>query len=323
MNSFSKFSYPLFNELPFSLKVLYFNVMIVLGIGYIFAMIQIYEVHAERDGKPGLSVRDIQIAYSGSKADTRLEAALKGPMSGMLVAEEKSVLINWVRDGAAENDYSIHVAPIIKIRCLACHDGSSPHIPNLSDYAKLKEFIHIDNGMSIGTLVRVSHIHLFGLTFIFAFMGLIFSHSYVRNQAIKALIISIPFIAIFLDIGSWWLTWIAEGGQPAAMMADGEMGLAQGWNIPGAGLILTRRGWAVTPGIPSPPRRACPLTVSLTLTTHSPLTARCQIKGRGAGSAVGRPGRIRRGRSLRDLRDRDGRRDRRRPPGRPCALPSR
>ena len=87
MNSHTKFTYPLFNDLPLTLKVLYLNVMIVLGIGYIFAMIQIYEVHAGRDGKPGLSVQDIQIAYSGSKSDTRLEVALKGPMSGMLSPE--------------------------------------------------------------------------------------------------------------------------------------------------------------------------------------------------------------------------------------------
>lgn len=105
MNHDQRFRYPLFNELPAGLKALYINILLVMGIGYIFAMIQIYEVHAGRDGKPGLSVQDIQIAYSGSKSDTRLEAALKGPMSGMLSAAERAVIVEWVRSGSSEDGY--------------------------------------------------------------------------------------------------------------------------------------------------------------------------------------------------------------------------
>jgi hypothetical protein len=47
-------------------------------------MIQVFEVHAGRDGKPGLSAEDIRIAYSGKQGGTRLESALNGPMQGML-----------------------------------------------------------------------------------------------------------------------------------------------------------------------------------------------------------------------------------------------
>lgn len=211
MNSYSRGSYPLFNELPQSLNVLYTMVLIILGMGYIFAMIQIYEVHSGRDGKAGLSVDDIRIAYRGNHAASRLESALRGPMAGNLSPAEAETVIAWVKAGASEDGYAKDVEPIVKERCAMCHDGSNPSLPKLVSYDGLKNVAAVDTGESIGTLVRVSHIHLFGLTFIFAFMGLIFSHSYVRKMYIKSIITAIPFVAIILDIMSWWLTKVSGG----------------------------------------------------------------------------------------------------------------
>ena len=54
-----------YSELPLSTRTLYTATLIVLGIGYLFAMIQIYEVDAGRDGKPGLSADDITEGLTG------------------------------------------------------------------------------------------------------------------------------------------------------------------------------------------------------------------------------------------------------------------
>ena len=70
-----------YSELPLSVRTLYTATLLVLGIGYMFAMLQIYEVDAGRDGKPGLTAADIAIAYSGNPSATKLETALTGPMS--------------------------------------------------------------------------------------------------------------------------------------------------------------------------------------------------------------------------------------------------
>ncbi|NIO38770.1 MAG: hypothetical protein GTO41_00350, partial [Burkholderiales bacterium] len=92
-----------FQELPWSMRVLYTAALLVLAMGYLFAMIYIWASHAGHDGNPSsLSVQDIEIAYSGSKESSRLEAALKGPMSGMLPPTEISELIAWVRRGSDE-----------------------------------------------------------------------------------------------------------------------------------------------------------------------------------------------------------------------------
>jgi hypothetical protein len=215
-----------YSELPLSMRTLFTMTLIVMGIGYLFAMIQIYEVDAGLDGKPGLSADDIAIAYSGNKTATRLETALSGPMSGMLPAAESATIIGWVHHGLDKTEYETQVKPIIESRCLACHDGSNPHIPNLSSYENLSKVAQIDTGMSLTTLVRVSHIHMFGITFIFFIMGLIFSHAYVRPVWFKATVIALPFVAVVIDVGSWYLTKINTAFAWMVIVGGGLMGLS-------------------------------------------------------------------------------------------------
>lgn len=216
----------LFNELPVSLKALYTMMLVVLGFGYVLALIQVHEVHSGRDGNAGLSVEDIRIAYNGSQADTRLEVAIKGPMSRMISEEQRTAVISWVRDGAQEATYKADIEPIIESRCMGCHGGSNPHVVELSDYASVKELAHLDTGVSIGTLVRVSHIHLMGLTFIFGFMGLIFSHAYVKRKYVKTVILVVPFLAILVDVASWWLTKVSSGFAYVVMIGGALMALS-------------------------------------------------------------------------------------------------
>ena len=93
-----------YSELPLSMRTLFTAALIVLGIGYMFAMVQVYEIDAGRDGKPGLSAADIAIAYSGSRRrrDWRRRS---GPMSGMLPEEERATIIDWVRRGRDKAEY--------------------------------------------------------------------------------------------------------------------------------------------------------------------------------------------------------------------------
>jgi len=195
-----------YSEFPLSLRSLFTATLITLGLAYVFAMIQVYDVHAGLDGKPGLDATDIAIAYSGNPNGSKIQAALTGPMSGMLPPDESGIIINWVRGGADQSQYNTQIKPIIEKRCLGCHDGSNPHIPNLNGYENISKVTHIDTGMSLATLVRVSHIHLFGMTFIFFIMGMIFSHAYVRPVWFKSVVVVAPFLCIMTDVGSWYLT---------------------------------------------------------------------------------------------------------------------
>ncbi|MDO8596005.1 MAG: hypothetical protein Q7R45_05210, partial [Sulfuricaulis sp.] len=195
-----------YSELPCSLRVLYTSALVILGLGYLFALIYLFHAHAGRDGKANmLSVEDIVIAYRGSGKGSRLEGALRGPMSTMLPADEGAALIKWVQEGADRSHYETAIKPLLDKRCASCHDGSNPHLANMGGYDNIKKVTEQDTGTDIYTLVRVSHIHLFGMTFIFFIVGIVFSHAYVRPLWFKYLIMALPLASEAVDISSWYL----------------------------------------------------------------------------------------------------------------------
>jgi hypothetical protein len=216
-----------YSELPYSMRVLYTAALVVLGMGYLFALIYLYHTYAGRaGGNPALlTYQDLVVAYSGSGKGSRLESALRGPMSNMLPADEVGTVIAWVQEGADRGRYEKDIKPILDKRCMSCHDGSNPHLPNLSGYDTLKRVTEKDTGAEIYTLVRVSHIHLFGLTFIFFIMGLIFSHAYVRPVWLKCTIVALPFVAIMTDVSSWYFTKLFHPFAWVVMSAGALMGL--------------------------------------------------------------------------------------------------
>ncbi|HQS82867.1 MAG TPA: elongation factor-1 alpha [Thiobacillus sp.] len=199
-----------FSALPMSTRMVYTMTLLVLGTGYLFAMLQVFYSHAGLDGNAkNISAQDIRIAYHGSETDTRLVTALKGPMAGMLPETERAVIFKWVDSGAKQDAFESNVKPIIESRCLACHDGSNPHIPLLTSFDEVTKIVAKDTGATIPALVRVSHIHLFGITFIFFIVSSIFTHAYMRPLWLKCVIIVLPFLTILTDIFSWYLTkWI-------------------------------------------------------------------------------------------------------------------
>ena len=196
-----------YSELPYSMRVLYTAALLVLGLAYLLAGIYLFHTYSGKDGNPlTLSYNDIVITYSGSGKDSRLESALRGPMRSMLPAEEIIPIVAWVQEGADRPRYEKEIKPTLDKRCMTCHDGSNPHLANFSGYDNVKKMTERDTGTGIFTLVRVSHIHLFGLTFAFFIMGIIFSHAYVRPVWFKCAVVVTPFICLTLDISSWYFT---------------------------------------------------------------------------------------------------------------------
>jgi hypothetical protein len=195
-----------FTELPTSMRVLFSGALAVLGLGYLFASMYVFAAHSGADGRPGLSVDDIKITYSGSKETTQLESALRGAMSGMLPQNDLATMLEWIRDGADKRSYASRVESIVETNCLSCHDGSNPHLSNLDGYDNIQSVVAQNTGTDLYTLVRVSHIHLFGLTFIFFVMGFVFTHAYVRPLWLKLTVIALPFAGVMVDVLGWYVT---------------------------------------------------------------------------------------------------------------------
>ena len=215
-----------YSELPYSLRALYTAVLIVLSSGYLFALIYLFHTYSANDGNVrSLSYEDLVIAYTGSGDASRLESALRGPMSTMLPADEFSTIIEWVQKGPDRSGYEALIRPVLDERCMSCHDGSNPHLVNLSGYDNVMKVTEQDTGADIFTLVRVSHIHLFGISFIFFILGLIFSHAYVRPVWFKCLVITMPFVAVAVDVSSWYFTKLYHPFAWVVMSAGALMGL--------------------------------------------------------------------------------------------------
>lgn len=212
-----------FQELPLSMRTLFTGTLLVIGMGYMFGLIYVYAQEAGRDGKPGLSVEDIIISYSGSSEGTKLEAALQGPMSSMLQAGDAATIISWIKSGADKADYETTIEPIMAANCLDCHNGSNPHLSNLDGFDNISITVEQDTGASLHTLVRVSHIHLFGMTFIFFIMGFIFSHAFIRPVWLKSLVLFLPFVCIAADVSSWYFTKFYSGFAWVVLIAGGVM----------------------------------------------------------------------------------------------------
>jgi hypothetical protein len=215
-----------FKEIPISMRVLFTGTLLVIGLGYLFALIYVYNTDAGKDGEPGLSVNDIIISYSGSSEGTRLEASLQGPMSSMLPPAERGEVLSWIHGGADKSGFETQIQPILEKNCLDCHDGSNPHLSNLDGWDNIQSVIEQDTGTPLHTLVRVSHIHLFGVTFIFFIMGFIFSHAFVRPIWLKSVIILTPFLCISADVISWYFTKLYSGFAYVVMAAGAMMALS-------------------------------------------------------------------------------------------------
>ncbi|TAK61269.1 hypothetical protein [Methylobacter sp.] len=191
------------------IKVLFTGYLCTVGIGYLFALIQILFTHGMADGKFGLSVNDIVYSYYGNRSGTVLEQKLNGSMKDKAPEQERFKIMEWVRDGALIEDYKDDgIDKIIESRCVMCHNESASGIPDFTKFEQLKILTAQDTGATFSSLIRVSHIHLFGISFIFMFVGLIFSFAETTTTQYKCIAIGMPYVFLIADILSWWLTKI-------------------------------------------------------------------------------------------------------------------
>ncbi|MDI1291270.1 MAG: hypothetical protein PSV18_00800 [Methylobacter sp.] len=191
------------------IKVLFTGYLCTVALGYFFALIQILFTHGMADGKFGLSVDDIVYSYYGNRSGTVLEQKLNGSMKDKAPELERFKIMEWVREGADIDAYKDEgVDKIIENRCVMCHNKEASGIPDFTDFAALQALSEQDTGATFASLTRVSHVHMFGISFIFMFVGLIFSFSETTTTQYKCIAIGMPYAFLVADILSWWLTKI-------------------------------------------------------------------------------------------------------------------
>jgi hypothetical protein len=231
-------------NMPTPIKVLFSGYLLAIGLGLAMAGLQIMLTHGMADGKPGLSLDDIVYSYYGDRNSSKLEGKLNGSMKEMGTPEARLEIIKWVRNGAPEAEWDSHIKEVFSQNCVACH-GVLPGLPNFNKLEEVKIAAKVNEGASIQSLTRVSHIHLFGISFIFFMMGFIFSFSVGVPRLLKIIVIAFPFAFLILDILSWWLTkwsphfaWLVMIGGFGYTLASTFMWVVSMYEM----LILSRSG---------------------------------------------------------------------------------
>lgn len=231
-------------NMPTPVKVLFIGYLLVIGLGLLMAGLQIMLTHGMADGKPGLSIDDIVYSYYGDKNSSKMESMLNGPMKTMGTPEARLEIVKWVRNGSPQAEWDAHMKAVFNQNCVQCH-GVIPGIPDFNKFDDVKSMTKVNEGASIQSLTRVSHIHLFGISFIFFIMGYIFSFSVGVPRWLKIIVMAFPFAFLIVDVASWWLTkwsphfaWLTIIGGIGYSLASTFMWFVSMYEM----LILSRNG---------------------------------------------------------------------------------
>ena len=201
-------------ELPRSVRALLLAFVVVVSAGLVAAHLNLSLQHAGRDGEPGVSRRDIVLAFHGDPDRTLLAAKVDGGSMERYVPlpTERDLIVSWANGGGGDAGFD-EVADVLERRCVRCHNPrgemSSVSFAESRRGGAVRELVAksatLDRGMSSSALMRSTHAHLFGMAVLFLAVGLLVLRTDLGARCRVALALA-PFVAVILDIGSWWLT---------------------------------------------------------------------------------------------------------------------
>ncbi len=205
--------------LPTPLRVLLISFLVMVTAGFTMAHVNLHLQHAHVDGEPGLSIDDVVGAYHGLPGMTVLTSKVDGGSMQRYIPRprDKQVLLDWVASGADESAFS-DAGEVLDRLCVRCHHpgGEMSQVAFATSradgaaYALVAPSVQPAGGKSAAALARSSHAHLFGMSVLFALVGFVFLGTDAGVWT-KCVSVSLPYVAMAIDIGCWWLTrWTPE-----------------------------------------------------------------------------------------------------------------
>jgi len=191
-------------NLPLPLKLVVSLTLIVLGLGYLIALANLYLTYNLTDGEPGLTVTDLRRAFYGNRDTTKIAAKIDGGSMSQFLPRpgDKGKILTWIQDGATRAGYDKTVRPILKQNCVRCHnpEGLQRFAP-LTSYEEVMVVTQIDRGEPSALWARVAHTHVQAIALVFLVLGMVFSFTSVSDRW-KSIIVAAPFIALVVDFGA-------------------------------------------------------------------------------------------------------------------------
>jgi len=207
MGNEHKITLPKLSQMPLPAKLLCTAYLLAIGLGFLFAMPKIFLAHNMADGKPMLTPKDIVLTYYGDPEHLKIEQVLKiSQTSGHEgIGKDADTLVNWAKSGAPEEQFP-EIKDILDTHCVNCHAaGAVASSTPFEEYQTVKKIFTGRGGMSVKRLLTVSHTHMLGTAAVFMLTSLVVLFSSLSERK-KIFALVLPFFAIVLDIGSWWLT---------------------------------------------------------------------------------------------------------------------
>jgi len=251
-------------RLPNPLRITLTAFLAMLGVGYLFAIANIFGMHSGADGKPGLSLDDLRAAYSGltitrdsrTVVPSRMLQMIEGSMRQYVSDDEDyAALHGWLAEGNGESGLDAKrdgrtPRRVITLNCLRCHAADSgkrigtiaPFGPDqlTVDYAMIGKFTTAAPQSSRATvrvgpqesphLILVTHAHMLAIPIFTLIVATLFWHTRLP-VAVRSPVTPIPMLVLVVDFASWWIARISPGFIYLIAAAGGMYGLTFGVQI--------------------------------------------------------------------------------------------
>jgi len=215
-------------KLPLPLKVLVTCFLLLMGAGYLVSMLNLYLTYSLVDGKPGVSPDDLKRAFYGDRKRTMLAAKIDGGSMEQFLPNpvQKNTILNWIQDGAKEADFHAKIQPILKDRCVRCHNPMGVmSYRSFIDYKDVKEVVKVDRGEPVQFWARVAHSHIQAFALMFLCFGIIFYCTRL-SERIKGAVIVLPFAAVLMDFGTRALAKLNPNFVYGVMLGGALLGIS-------------------------------------------------------------------------------------------------
>lgn len=207
------------SNFPLPAKLFCTAFFVLLGIGVFVSEIKVLSKYRMADGRPWLTVRDLVLSFHGYPGAPLIEVKLRlaptpdhREFQKKMYEEQVNYLIKWTKDGSSPKEEDF--APIVETlenHCVNCHDleAAASSSPLWEDRVVKHELVapmfNKTGAISATRLIHLTHIHLLTNVMMFVLTGAVVLFCRIGSRLKSALLV-LPFIAIVLDMGSWWLT---------------------------------------------------------------------------------------------------------------------
>lgn len=250
---------------PTGVRVMLTAFLGLIGVGYLFALANIYHQHQMADGEPGLSMNDLRASYSGLTVTRSKETTIPSRMLTMLRTSMRqyidddvdfNVLESWLKDGGGEEGLAAgegRQTPerSLILHCMRCHAQSAeteisqkaPFGPDefTVEYEMIKPLVavetstgsdrvHVAPQLTTPRLVLITHAHMLAIPVFTLIVGGLFACSRFPGR-FRTWLTPIPMLAVAVDFAGWWLARSMPLGVYLIAAAGAVFGMAFGLQL--------------------------------------------------------------------------------------------